>query len=312
MKKLPIQTASYHYLETAFKEWLDILGFAKATVYSLPHAVREFLYFLEQNNCTHINRIQHQHLKDYYHYLTTRTNEKQGGALSSAYINHHGWALEKFFEFLHHKGATGLPAINLKRLKRESLKREILTETEIKELYEIAEAQEYRTQLQEANNYQDLVLLTVYYGCGLRRNEGISLDIDDINFDARILHVKKGKNSKQRLIPFNQKSAKLLRDWIFEYRNVLAKDKTESRLFINYYGKPLTGGRLNERLQRLVEKSESAALREKKISLHSLRHSIATHLLANGMDIQKVQRFLGHSSLETTQIYTHLLEEEKP
>lgn len=309
MKKLPIQTASYHYLETAFKEWLDVLGFAKATVYNLPIAVREFLYFLEQNNCTQISQLHHQHIKDYCDYLLTRTNQKKGGALSGSYINHHGWALERFFDFLHHKGTRNLPELNIKRLKAESLKREILTGEEIKELYQIAETQEYNTQIQEANSYQDMILLTVYYGCGLRRSEGVNLNIDDINFDTRILHVKKGKGNKQRFIPFNQKSAKLLRDWVYEYRTVLVKDKTESRLFVNYYGRPLTGGWLNVRLQRLVDKSENTALKEKTITLHSLRHSIATHLLANGMDIQKVQRFLGHSSLETTQIYTHLIEE---
>ena len=309
MKKLPLKTAGYNYLETAFKEWLDILGFAEGTVYNLPRAVREFLYFLEKESCLQVGHMQSHHIKSYYNYLLTRTNEKRGGALSSAYINHHGWALEKFFEFLHHKGATGLPTINLKRLKSESLKREILTEDEIRELYQIAETQEYHTQIQEANSYQDRILLTVYYGCGLRRTEGVHLDIDDINFDTRVLHVKKGKGNKQRLIPFNKTAARLLRDWIYDYRNVLIKDKTESRLFVNYYGKPLTGGRLNERLQLLIGKSENTELKEKKISLHSLRHSIATHLLANGMDIQKVQRFLGHSSLETTQIYTHVSED---
>ena len=120
-----------------------------------------------------------------------------------------------------------------------------------------------------------------------------------------------GKNSKQRLIPFNKTTAKILQDWIFEYRTILQQDKTESRLFINRFGKPLTGGTLGNRLQRIINQSDNIQLKEKNITLHSLRHSIGTHLLANGMDIQKVQRFLGHSSLETTQIYTHLIEEKQ-
>lgn len=210
-----------------------------------------------------------------------------------------------------HKGTTGLPAINLKRLKIENLQREILTQEEIKDLYEIVENTEYLTQKQEALNYQDKVLLTIYYGCGLRRSEGVNVNIDDINFDTRVLHVKKGKNNKQRLIPFNKTASKILQDWIFEYRLLLVKDKKESSLFINIYGKPLTGGTLGNRLQRIISQSENMQLKEKNITLHSLRHSIATHLLANGMDLQKVQRFLGHSSLETTQIYTHLLEEQE-
>lgn len=308
MKKLSLQSTNYNYLENAFKEWLDILGYAKATVANLPTAVRAFLYFIEQNNIKQINQINTQHIKDYYKHLTTRTNEKQGGALSSNYINSHFWALEKFFEFLHHKGTQNLPEINLKRLKIETLEREILTQEEIKELYKIVENQESHTQKQEALNYQDKILLTIYYGCGLRRSEGININIDDINFDTRILHVKKGKGGKQRLIPFNKTASKHLQDWVFEYRTILIQDKTEPKLFINRFGKPLTGGTLSERLKRIISQSENTKLKEKNTTLHSLRHSIATHLLANGMDLQKVQKFLGHSSLETTQIYTHLLE----
>lgn len=309
MKKLPLQSTNYNYLENAFKEWLDVLGYAKATVTNLPTAIREFLYYQEQNNIKQINQIKQQHIKNYYQHLTTRTNEKQGGALSGNYINSHFWALEKFFEFLYHKGTQNLPEINLKRLNIEKLEREVLTQEEIKELYKIVENQESQTQKQEALNYQDKILLTIYYGCGLRRSEGINISVDDINFDTRILHVKKGKGGKQRLIPFNKTASKYLQDWVFEYRTILIQDKTEAKLFINRFGKPLTGNTLNSRLMRLVSQSENSKLKEKNITLHSLRHSIATHLLANGMDLQKVQKFLGHSSLETTQIYTHLLEE---
>lgn len=308
MKKLPLESSSYIYLENAFKEWLDVLGYAKGTVNNLPNAVRGFLYYLEQNNCKQITELTNNHIKGYYNYLTTRANQKQGGALSGNYINSNFWALEKFFEFLHHKGVQNLPEINLKRLKIETLEREVLTQDEIKELYQIIENQDYQTQKQEALNYQDKVLLTIYYGCGLRRSEGVNVSVDDINFDTRILHIKKGKGGKQRLIPFNKTASKYLQDWVFEYRTILIQDKTEPKLFINRFGKPLTGGTLNDRLQRIISQSENIKLKEKNITLHSLRHSIATHLLANGMDLQKVQKFLGHSSLETTEIYTHLLE----
>ncbi|MCO6175383.1 tyrosine-type recombinase/integrase [Flavobacterium sp. NRK F10] len=310
MKKLPLQTSGYHYLEKAFKEWLDILGFVPTTVYTLPNQAREFLYFLEQNNIKQIHQLSDQHLQNYYQYLTARSNERHNGALSTNYINHHIWGLEKFFEFLDHKGVNGLPPLNLKFLKTDNLKREILTIAEIKELYKILENQQLITQKQEVLNHQDKVMLTIYYGCGLRRTEGTNVSIDDINFDTRVLHVKKGKNNKQRLIPFNQTTSKILQDWIYEYRPLLVKDKTEHKLFINGQGKPLTGGTLGNRLKRIINQSDNIALKEKTITLHSLRHSIATHLLANGMDLQKVQRFLGHSSLETTQIYTHLIQEE--
>jgi integrase/recombinase XerD len=311
MKNLPLESTSYNYLENAFREWLDVLGFVQVTVYNLPRAVREFLYYLEQNQVNQLSELTTAHLKEYYHYLISRANQRQGGALSSNYINHHFWGLEKFFEFLHHKGTQNLPPINLKRLKRETLQREILTQEQIRELYQIVENQQAYTPKQEALNYQDKVLLTIYYACGLRRSEGININIDDINFDTRVLHVKRGKYSKQRLIPFNKTASKVLQEWVFDYRSVLIQDKTQRKLFINRHGKPLTGNTLNQRLLRLISQSQTIEIKEKNITLHSLRHSIATHLLANGMDLQKVQRFLGHSSLDTTQIYTHLLEEKQ-
>lgn len=309
MKKQHLQQTSYNYLEKAFKEWLDILGFARGTVYNLPHNVREFLHYLEQNNIKELHQVKQKNITAYHQYLSNRSSERQTGALSSNYINHHFWSIEKFFEFLHHKGMKNLPDVKLKRLKIEVSAREILTIEEIKELYKIIDNQEHITQKQEALHYQDKVLLTIYYGCGLRRNEGVNIQIDDINFDTRILHVKKGKNSKQRLIPLNYANAKILQEWIYDYRTILVKNKQETKLFINRYGQPLTGSTLGARLKTIINQSDNIKLKEKTITLHSLRHSIATHLLANGMDIQKVQKFLGHHSLETTQIYTHLLEE---
>ena len=121
-------------LQNAFKEWLDILGFVPATVYGLPNLAREFLYYIEQKDIKQINQVTTENIREYYNYLTNRASERQGGALSGNYINAHFWALEKFFEFLHHKGTKGLPPINLKRLKVETLKREILTIEEVKEL----------------------------------------------------------------------------------------------------------------------------------------------------------------------------------
>lgn len=310
MKRPELRNSSYHYLELAFKEWLDILGYATITVYNSPREAREFLLFLERNHCQHITQVQTKHIKEYQEYLNTKTNtSKKGGGLSNSYINHHLWSLEKFFSFLYHKGIQGLPDVNLKQLQIPKIRREIVTEEEIKELYQIAKSQESINQKQAALNYQNIILLTIYYACGLRRSEGLALELSDINLDTKILHVRKAKGNKQRLIPFNKTTSKYLQNWIYEYRPLLVKDKTESKLLVNYLGKPIGGSSLNVKLKELIAQSENIQLKEKKISLHSLRHSIATHLLANGMHIQKVQQFLGHSSLDTTEIYTHLLNE---
>ncbi len=134
--------------------------------------------------------------------------------------------------------------------------------------------------------------------------------IDDVNFDRRIIHVRKGKNYKERLVPFSQSSSKILQEWIYDYRPQLIRSQKEANLFIGMTGKVMTGGSLYGRLKKLVLFVDNPSLQKKEIGLHTLRHSIATHLLQNGMDLQKIQRFLGHSSLESTQIYTHLIPKE--
>lgn len=309
MTNLVLKNASYELLERAFKEWLDILGYNPQTVYNMPHNIREFLYFLEQQSCNQINQIQTQHYKNYFNHISTRPNQRRGGGLGNVYINQQIQALEKFYEFLQHKGTTGIPPVTLKQLKLDRSNITVLTQEEIKALFE-ATNQETPHPKQESFNARDKAMLVVFYGCGLRRREGSSLTVDDLNFDRRILHVRKGKNYKERLVPFSQSSSKILQEYIYDYRPQLIKSQKDGNLFISMFGKSMTGGSLYGRLKKLALLVDNPALQEKEIGLHTLRHSIATHLLQNGMDLQKIQRFLGHSSLESTQIYTHLIPKE--
>jgi integrase/recombinase XerD len=202
-----------------------------------------------------------------------------------------------------------VPPVNLRQLKLETRDITFLTEEEIKQLYKATEIESNHPK-QESFNSRDRAMLTVFYGCGLRRNEGVHLSVDDINFDRRILHVRKGKNYKERLVPFSKNSSQHLQEWVYDHRPGLVKSQKEGSLFIGRMGTPMLGGSLYTRLKLLQLNTENIELQQKNIGLHALRHSIATHLLANGMELQKIQRFLGHSSLESTQIYTHLIEKE--
>lgn len=309
MKNLKLKNSSYEYLESAFREWLDILGYNPQTVYNMPTNIREFLYFLEQQGCSQINQIQAKHYKNYFNHISSRPNQRRGGGLGNVYLNQQIQALEKFYEFLQHKGTTGIPPVTLKQLKLDRSNITVLTQEEIKQLFETTN-QETPHRHQEAFNARDKAMLVVFYACGLRRREGSSLMIDDVNFDRRIIHVRKGKNYKERLVPFSQSSSKILQEWIYDYRPRLIKSQKDGNLFIGMFGKPMTGGSLYGRLKKLMLLASNPDLQQKEVGLHTLRHSIATHLLENGMELQKIQRFLGHSSLESTQIYTHLIQKE--
>ena len=309
MRNLILKNSSYEYLEKAFFEWLDILGYNSMSVYNMQNIIREFLHFLDTQGVSQINQLTQKNYKEYFNYISSRANKRRGGGLSNNYINKHIQALEKFYEFLNHKGVQNLPPVALRQLKLDKKEITVLSQEEIQEFYK-ASRRTVANQKEEALLSRDRAILTIFYACGLRRNEGANISIDDINFDTRIIHVRKGKNYKERLVPFSKTSSQYLQEWVYDYRPLLMKNNQSGSLFIGIIGKPMTSNSIYVRFKNLQQSIENPELQQKEIGLHTLRHSIATHLLQNGMDLQKIQRFLGHSSLESTQIYTHLIPKE--
>jgi integrase/recombinase XerD len=314
MKKLILKKESFQYIEKSFREWLDILGYAESTVYNLPNHIRELFYYLEQNNINHIKQLDNKIIKEYYNHLKLRSNERQGGGLSNAYLNKHLQALYKFTEYLRQSGRMILPILTIDWETNQTTQIETLTVAEIKELYKVTghfhnSITKYNPKyLFEAIASRDRAILTVFYGCGLRRNEGYHLDISDVYWDKQILHVRKGKGYKERFVPLNKTNLKFLEEYVYDYRPILNKDKREEAFFISQRSKRMNAQSIAVRLKLLQYRSNDIELQQKNIRLHILRHSIATHLLQNGMPLEKISRFLGHSSLESTQIYTHLVE----
>ncbi|OWP73939.1 tyrosine-type recombinase/integrase, partial [Flavobacterium oreochromis] len=177
---------------------------------------------------------------------------------------------------------------------------------EIKQLFK---ATEYSNE-QERIRKRDKVILVLLYSCGLRRNEVINLKIKDILFDKERIYVRKGKNYKERYVPINDYNLKIIEEYIYDFRPTFYNYKQTEYLLINYRGTQLLGQTLCNRLTAIALTTENRQLITKKITPHILRHSIATHLLEKGANIETISQFLGHSSLESTQIYTHLLEDK--
>lgn len=309
MKQLPIKSESFQYVEKSFREWLDILGYAPSTVYGLPNHIRELFYWMEQNDKTEITKIDVPLIKEYYEQLKTRTNTRRGGGLSNSYLNKHLQALYKFSEYLRQSGRLILPYLNIEWETDDTKQIHWLTQEEIKELYKMTDGFNENTRL-ECFNARDRAILTIFYGCGLRRNEGYHLDLSDINFDRQILHVRKGKAYKERFVPFNKTNSQYLQEYVYDARPQLTKDGKQNAFFISQRGIRMQTQTMALRLKLLQQRSDNLELQQKDVRLHVLRHSIATHLLQNGMSLEKIGRFLGHASLESTQVYTHLVESE--
>jgi integrase/recombinase XerD len=304
MKKLKLQNESYKLFVANYKEWLDILGYAESTVYYLPNHLQEFFYYLEQNHIKNINQISTKTVKEYYNYLQQRVNERRNGGLSKSYLNKHQQALKKFKEYLQNHNHTGIN-IHLKSEKNPTEEKlNILTQSEIKQLFKATEISHSESKFK----LRDKAILVVLYSCGLRRNEAVHLNTNDIFFDKERVFVSKGKNYKERFVPINRRNAEILEDYIFEARPQFYQSNLSEALFINKNGTRMQGMTFTNRLQKIIQVTNNKEIAEKRITLHTLRHSIATHLLQHEVKLENIKTFLGHSSLESTQIYTHLVE----
>ncbi len=265
--------------------------------------LQEFFYYLEQNNIQSIDYITRAVVKEYYKQLQERPNERRSGGLSKSYLNSHQNALKKFKEYLQKHNAKNLPL----HLKPERINRleiiDILTQEETKELFEATEFSSPYHKIQ----LRDKAMLALLYSCGLRRNEAVSMNIKDVLFDKELLLIRKGKNYKERFVPINHYNLEILENYIYEGRIQFKNYNQSEALLIGNYGTRLVGGTLAVSLQRIIKASNNEEIMDKRISPHKLRHSIATHFLEAGMDIVDIKQFLGHSYLETTQIYTHLV-----
>jgi integrase/recombinase XerD len=156
-----------------------------------------------------------------------------------------------------------------------------------------------RSQPHQARNY---VIVEVLYGCGLRVSELVGLRLSNIYFEEEMLQVV-GKGNKERWVPINPRALRLLYDYIHTLRSQITPQPGEEKyVFLSLRGHHLTRVAVFQFIKEAVEK---AGL-HKNVSPHSLRHSFATELVQNGADLRAVQEMLGHESLSTTQIYTHL------
>lgn len=279
-----------------FKKWLQTLDYAESTVYGSVNYVRDFFFYLKKIEIKSMEQITKTTIKDYHQYLQIRKNKRQTGSLSQNYIISNINALKRFSRYLQITEKAVLE-IDIKIQSGQIQKKTILTKAEIKALYKSCENNKL--------GIRDRAMLDIYYGCGLRRSEGISLDVKDVLLKQKLVYIKKGKGYRERYVPITETVKGYFETYVNVTRKELLNGKKEEALLISYRGKRMTGNGLLIRLNKLLNKTAI----NKQAGLHTLRHSIATHLLQSGMSLEDVSRFLGHASLESTQIYTHLSHE---
>ena len=284
----------YNRLIEGYREWLRALNYADGSIKVGPEYVREFFEWLVMNyTFTSIDEITEEMENGFFEYLEKRGSKRTGLGLSISYIRSYQVELRRFSRYLNqtNQGHLGL-SMMLARVERKPV--EVFTKGEIQSLY--------GSCADDFLGMRDRAMVSVYYGCGLRRNEGANLEIKDVQLSRSMLHVRKGKNYKERYVPMVGRVQKDLVEYLEYGRPRLATGGTGNHFFVSYRGGTVGGQMLGERLKRLKKLAQI----NREGTLHALRHSIATHLLQAGMSLENIARFLGHSSLESTQIYTHI------
>jgi len=256
-----------------FRKELQNLGYCKTVVNAYPKQIAKFLNYTRKDYFD----IQTKDILDYYSYLKTVISPRTQKPLSDNYLHSILLAIKLYFDYLQRTGTIKLNPYQLKIKAPKSEERKIFTDEEIRELY-------------AKSNKLQAIILHLCYACGMRRNEAVELKINDVDLESCLLYIKKGKGKKRRAIPFTKQVQK---DFIFSIEN---RNKEEKLLNI-------TGSRMYEEFKKLLKKTE---LYGQKFTLHCLRHTIATQLLEQGMELEKVRDFLGHQYLGTTQIYTRI------
>lgn len=268
----------------AFRIHLERLGYSKSSVYMLPNCLKEFLQFAAKE----VPQIEAKDITAYHEYLKERPRKRGSGGLSESYINHHIYSLKLFFGWQQEKGEiTENPISSLEFKAPVSKPRDILTQEEIKLLFEVSESLKERA------------VIALFYGCGIRRSEGEKLNLKDIHFRSNILYVREGKGNKRRAVPLSPQVKIELWNYATKEREVRGN---ETAFITNRIRKRATGSSYNKILKNILERIGI----KKEITLHCLRHSIATHLLESGLSVEYVRDFLGHKHLESTQIYTRV------
>lgn len=221
-------------------------------------------------------------------------NEKQ---YSKATIARKLATLRSFYKFLvKREHLTSNPVVSIRTPKQEKKLPRYLEFEEVKRLLDTPPTNTWL-------GARDRAILETLYSTGIRVSELVALNMDDIDFLGEVVHVR-GKGKKERIAPIGSSALQVIQHYM-EYRNKRAQSNGnfDSRvLFVNKHGRRLS----TRSVRRKMDKYLKMAGLDPAISPHTLRHSFATHMLNNGADLRSVQELLGHQSLSTTQVYTHL------
>lgn len=278
-------------IDTYIDDFIEYLlidkKYSENTIKSYNNDLKKFNNYIKKS----INNINERDIKNYIKYLNKENND-------SKTIAHNISTLKSFYKYLLiEKIVRNNPMEYIELPKTKKSLPKTLSIEEIDKLLDI--------KLDDAFSYRNKAMLELMYSSGLRVSELINVKTHDIDTSNCIIRIM-GKGKKERIVPLGDYAIRYIELYLKEYREKLTKKELNDFLFLNNHGNKMTRQGFFKILKQLA--------REKNIktefSPHTLRHSFATHLLNGGADLRSIQEMLGHESISTTQIYTHVSKEK--
>lgn len=262
--------------------------YSNNTIESYKRDLLKFYYFVNKKDLQSIDKYD---IKNYLKDLKDNNINERSIARNIS-------SIKSFYKFLIiEKIITNNPSdsINLPKLGKKLPN--TLSEEDINKLLDIKLIDNY--------SYRNKAMIELMYATGLRVSELVNLRVYDINLNEAMVKTM-GKGSKERIIPLGDYALNALKTYIYEYRSTFFKKEINDYLFLNNHGEKIT----RQGFFKIIKKIAYDQGINKDFSPHTLRHSFATHLLKHGADLRIIQELLGHSDVSTTQIYTHMTNEQ--
>ncbi|MCF7908727.1 MAG: site-specific tyrosine recombinase XerD [Candidatus Omnitrophica bacterium] len=277
------------YLE-AFMDYLKVeKGLSVNSIYAYGHDLKKYIAALKKLGIEDPKKISRKDITDYLFNLRKDVSVRSISRFLST--------VKGFHRFLLREKIVSADPTDLIELPK--IEKKIPSYLSIEEVNKVLKA----PNLKKTQGIRDRAILELMYATGLRVSELTKLKSSDVNLDVGFLRCK-GKGSKERIVPMGKISDHFINSYITQARAKLLGKKVSIYLFLAQGGRPLSRQSVWKMIKKQVRKSGI----RKKVSPHTLRHSFATHLLERGADLRSVQEMLGHASITTTQIYTHVNE----
>lgn len=263
---------------------------SKKTVETYATDLHQFLTFLQEQGIDDFEQVDRIVMLNF---LSSIRQKEDGSLAKNSTIVRKISTIRSFYRYLNeYIGISSNPIVGIQSPKNTRKIPSFLFTSEVSHFLNTYDQN-------DPLELRDKTLFTLIYACGLRLSEAVGLNWTDVDLSSRVLHII-GKGNKERIVPFFNDMIPLLKLYKSNYWDMISSQ--EEAVFISQKGKRITGRNVQLRMQKHADDIGLYM----NVHPHMLRHSFATHLIDNGADVRLVQELLGHSSLSTTQIYTHV------